>query len=149
MLSAWLYSSHVKTLYGCENILRYFRGARTYYNNLGVQAIKKVGNHCSITYFFLFPPVIACRQPPNFKRVFTSNKNPQPHPGTFLCNTPRCQLCSHIRTDIIVTGPSNYKFIIRERFTCTSSIVVYLLSCLLCPKAILLKKLETNKRTQK
>ena len=47
MLSAWLYSSHVKTLYGCENILRYFRGARTYYNNLGVQAIKKVGNHCS------------------------------------------------------------------------------------------------------
>ena len=47
MLSAWLYSSHVKTLYGCETILRYFRGARTYYNNLGVQAIKKVGNHCA------------------------------------------------------------------------------------------------------
>ena len=26
----------------------YFRGARTYSNNLGVRAITKVGNHCSI-----------------------------------------------------------------------------------------------------
>ena len=29
------------------HMLKYYRGARTYYNNIGVQAIKKVGNHCS------------------------------------------------------------------------------------------------------
>ena len=89
-----------------------------------------------LQHLFPVPPLIAYRQPPNFKRILTSNKNPQPHPGTFSCNTPRCQLCAHIRTDNIVTGPNNYKFTIRERFTCTSSNVVYLLSCLLCPKAI-------------
>ena len=89
-----------------------------------------------LQHLFPVPPLIAYRQPPNFKRILTSNKNPQPHPGTFPCNTPRCQLCVHIRTDNIVTGPNNYKFTIRERFTCTSSNVVYLLSCLLCPKAI-------------
>ena len=71
-----------------------------------------------------------------FLMVFLVSPQPQPHRGTFPCNTPRCQLCVHIRTDNIVTGPNNYKFTIRERFTCTSSNVIYLLSCLLCPKAI-------------
>ena len=87
-------------------------------------------------HLFPVPLLIAYRQPPNFKRILTSNKNPQPHPGNSPCNTPRCQLCVHIRTDNVVTGPNNYKFTIRQRFTCISSNVVYLLSCLLCPKAI-------------
>ena len=44
---------------------------------------------------FPVPSLIAYRQPPNFKRILTSNKNPQPHPGTFPCNTPRCNF-AHI-----------------------------------------------------
>ena len=88
-----------------------------------------------LQHFFPVSSLICYPQPPNFKRILTSNINPQPHLGTFPCNIPRCQLCSHIRTDNIVTGPNNYEFTIRERFTCTSSNVVYLLS-LLCPKTI-------------
>ena len=80
--------------------------------------------------------LIVYRQPPSFKRILTSNQNPQLHPGTFHCNIARCQLCSHIRTDSIVTGLDNCKFTIREKFTCASSNVVFLLSCLPYPKTI-------------
>ena len=88
----------------------------------------------------LFPvfSLIAYRQPPNFKRILPSNKNPQSHSGAFSCNTPKCQLCSHIRTKKIVTGSNRERSTVHVlrlmSFTCA---FVYFVS-----KLSILEKLE-------
>ncbi|XP_073188346.1 uncharacterized protein [Lepidochelys kempii] len=84
-------------------------------------------------------PVLAYRQPCNLKQILTNNHIPHNRttsPGTYPCNKARCQLCPHIYSGDIITGPNNISHTIRGSFTCTSTNVIYAIMCQQCPSAI-------------
>ncbi|XP_074792641.1 uncharacterized protein LOC141975875 [Natator depressus] len=84
-------------------------------------------------------PVLAYRQPPNLKQILTSNHIPHnrtTNPGTYPCNKARCQLCPHIYSGDIITGPNHISHTIRGSFTCTSTNVIYAIMCRQCPSAM-------------
>ncbi|CAM5170374.1 unnamed protein product, partial [Eretmochelys imbricata] len=84
-------------------------------------------------------PVLAYRQPPNLKRILTSNHIPHnrtTNPGAHPCNKARCQLCPHIYSGDTITGPNHVSHTIKGSFTCTSTNVIYAIMCQQCPSAM-------------
>ena len=84
------------------------------------------------------PPIVAYRKPSNLSNIITKSKlqNNQANLGTTPCNKPRCQLCAHINTSPTLIGPNGKKININAKYNCSSSNVIYAISCRLCPKDI-------------
>ena len=53
--------------------------------------------------------------------------------GTFSCSRARCYMCSFLNSATSISGPKS-NFIIRHNFTCTSSNIIYCISCSKCCK---------------
>ena len=53
--------------------------------------------------------------------------------GTFSCSRARCYMCSFLNSATPVSGPKS-NFAIRHNFTCTSSNIIYCISCSKCCK---------------
>ena len=53
--------------------------------------------------------------------------------GTFSCSRARCYTCSFFNSATSISGPKS-NFIIRYNFTCTSSNIIYCISCSKCCK---------------
>ena len=84
-------------------------------------------------------PMITYRQPPSLKHIFTSSQlriNNDLIMGTQPCQQPRCKLCPHINTNDTLTGPSGYTYHITDSFSCTSTNIIYAITCTQCPKAV-------------
>ena len=56
--------------------------------------------------------------------------------GTQPWQQPRCKLCPHINTNGRLTGPNGYTHHITDSFSCTSTNIIYAITCTLCPKAV-------------
>ena len=52
--------------------------------------------------------------------------------GTFSCS--RCYTCSFLSSTTSISGPKSINFVIRHNFTCTSSNIIYCISCSECCK---------------
>ena len=86
------------------------------------------------------PPILAYRRPRNLRDFLVraevpplSNPVPSPH-GTFKCEANRCVVCAdHIQEgDSITSNSTNSSHRIKGSITCTTSNVVYLISCRVC-----------------
>ena len=53
--------------------------------------------------------------------------------GTFSCSHARCYTCSLFNSATSISGPKS-NFVIRHNFTCTSSNIIYCISCSKCCK---------------
>ena len=53
--------------------------------------------------------------------------------GTFSCSRTRCYTCSFLNSATSISGPKS-NFVIRHNFTCTSSNIIYCISCSKCCK---------------
>ena len=53
--------------------------------------------------------------------------------GTFSCSHARCYTCSFLNSDTSISEPKS-NFVIRHHFTCTSSNIIYCISCSKCWK---------------
>ena len=53
--------------------------------------------------------------------------------GTFSCSRARCYTCSFLNSATSISGPKS-NFVIRHNFTCTSSNIIYCISCSKCCK---------------
>ena len=89
---------------------------------------------------FPLPPMVTCKQPPNLKSVLCRAKLPQSkHPkrrvvGMQPCNKP-CNVCPYItKTKTFTSNQSKQKFYLKGLFTCATTGVIYLTSCLKCKK---------------
>ena len=89
---------------------------------------------------FPAPPMVAYKQPPNLKSVLCRAKLPQnTHPkrkliGMKKCNKP-CNVCPYIlKTDKITSKHNKQTFQMNGLFTCATNGVIYLISCMKCPK---------------
>ena len=51
--------------------------------------------------------------------------------GTFPCNRPRCKTCAHTNASPQINTPGG-PLTIRQRFSCTTSNLVYLITCRAC-----------------
>ena len=49
--------------------------------------------------------------------------------GTFSCSRARCYMCSFLNSVTSISGPKS-NFVIRHNFTCTSSNIIYCISCI-------------------
>ena len=84
-------------------------------------------------------PMITYRQPPSLKHILTSSQlriNNDLIMGTRPCRQPRCKLCPHINTNDTLTGPNGYTYHITDSFSCTSTNIIYAITCTQCPKAV-------------
>jgi hypothetical protein len=89
---------------------------------------------------FPLPPMVAYRQPPNLKSVLCRAKLPQNShskrrlTGMQPCNKP-CNTCPYIKkTKSFTSSRSKQSFELKGLFTCATTGVIYLASCLKCKK---------------
>ena len=88
--------------------------------------------------YFPEPPITAFRSEKNISSHLVRASHPQPlmpdPAGTFPCNRVRCNTCPVVSKDklLSVVGPNNNSFNIKEHFTCTSTNIVYILTCKRC-----------------
>ena len=87
---------------------------------------------------FPSPPMVAYKQPPNLRSVLCRAKLPEnTHPkrrlvGMRPCNKP-CNVCPYVKTTKTFTSHhTKQTFDLHGFFTCATSGVVYLTSCLKC-----------------
>ena len=67
-------------------------------------------------------------------KLITYNRQNLPAPaGTFSCSHARCYTCSFLNSSTSISGPKS-NFVIRHNFTCTSSNIIYCISCIKCCK---------------
>ena len=64
--------------------------------------------------------------------------------GTFPCKSPKCHFCFNINTNFTIIGPKGVPIKISANFNCNSFIVVYAISCNLCPKAIYIRETSNS-----
>ena len=107
-----------------------------------IQAIYRnveiLGQDPSTREIFPEPPITAFRNEKNISNHLVRASHPQPlrpdPPGTFPCNRARCHTCPVVSNDqfLSVVGPNNNHFNINQHFTCTSTNLVYILTCKRC-----------------
>ena len=91
----------------------------------------------TLKQIFKEKPIVAYKQPPNLRaHLVRSSLTPPTNNGTIPCNRPRCQLCPHINTNMDIMGPNNTTYSIKGSFDCTSTNIVYAITCKLCPTAV-------------
>ncbi|KAL9976615.1 hypothetical protein ACROYT_G013937 [Oculina patagonica] len=59
-----------------------------------------------------------------------ANTGDEPH-GTFPCHRPRCRTCAHANPASQINTPGG-PLTIRQRFSCTTSNIVYIITCRAC-----------------
>ena len=86
------------------------------------------------------PPMVACKQSPNLKSVLCRAKLPQnTHPkrrlvGMQPCRKP-CNVCYYVcNTKTVISSYTKQSFNLNGLFTCATSGVIYLTTCLKCKK---------------
>jgi hypothetical protein len=89
---------------------------------------------------FPLPPMVAYRQPPNLKSVLCRAKLPQNRHskrrlvGMQPCSKP-CNVCPYIqKSKTFKSSHNNQPFQLKGLFTCATTGVIYLVSCLRCKK---------------
>ena len=82
---------------------------------------------------FKHPPLMAYRRDKNVGDVLVHTKlrTATDTFGTTPCHHPKCRICSHVHTSTTITIPHSY-FYIKTHFTCTSSCLIYYISCTKC-----------------
>ena len=76
--------------------------------------------------------VTAYKNLPNFRQILVRSKLPSNEiPGTFPCRRPRCKTCAFVSQSEQIIGPTG-NYAIKQSFTCTSTGVVYAITCLKC-----------------
>ena len=95
-------------------------------------------NDPTLKHIFPKPPMIAYRQTPNLRRILVRSKFSSNGPtGTFPCNKPRCKLCNLIDDNGNIPIPNSQEiFRPSGHFKCSSSSVVYMIRCDICPDTI-------------
>ena len=80
------------------------------------------------------PPIVAYRRDKNLRAslIHTADKQATTRAGSYPCVHFRCRTCGHISSDINLRGPKD-SIIIRKPFTCSSSGLIYCISCRRCP----------------
>ena len=81
-------------------------------------------------------PLISFRRNKNMRDnlVRSALRQNLPAPaGTFSCSRARCYTCSFLNSATSISGPKS-NFVIRHNFTCTSSNIIYCISCSKCCK---------------
>ena len=81
-------------------------------------------------------PLISFRRNKNIRDnlVRSALRQNLPAPaGTFSCSCARCYTCSFLNSATSISGPKS-NFVIRHKFTCTSSNIIYCISCSKCCK---------------
>ena len=95
-----------------------------------LQASKSVGST------FQSKPLFASRRDYNLRDLLVHSSfsdAPDLGPGTHTCQRPLCISCPHICQSTTVQGPSG-PFKIKRSFSCTTTNLIYLISCQKCPK---------------
>ena len=89
---------------------------------------------------FPAPPMVAYKQPPNLKSVLCRAQLPKnTHSkrkltGMKKCNKP-CNICPYtLTTNKITSNLTKENYDLNGLFTCATSGIIYLISCLKCPK---------------
>ena len=82
---------------------------------------------------FQNPPLMAYRRDKNIKDLLVRTKLPSTtkSPGTLPCNHHKCRTCTHIDPSTTVTN-NNQSFHINAHFSCSSSCLIYCISCKAC-----------------
>ena len=78
-----------------------------------------------------FSPIIFFRRNKNIRDYLVRSALGQNLPapaGAFSCSRSRCYTCSFLNSATFITRPKS-NFIIRHNFTCTSSSIIYCISC--------------------
>lgn len=81
--------------------------------------------------------VIAYKNDRNLKQMLVRTKFARPSQGYFAtCSSTRCYICKNhsVYTQTITSHATNKKFIIQDKLTCTSTNIIYLITCNLCKK---------------
>ncbi|XP_015197558.2 uncharacterized protein [Lepisosteus oculatus] len=90
----------------------------------------------SIGALFSDHPIISYRRPPNLRNLLVHSSLDRPQqpstPGTFPCKRARCITCKYTATTTLIQGPSG-QFQITQTASCTSSNLIYCISCSKCP----------------
>ena len=87
---------------------------------------------------FQYPEQFAYRRDTNLRDSLVSsdlqsgaNTGDKPN-GTFLCRRPPCKTCAHTNPATQINTPGR-PLIIRQRFSCMTSNLVYIITCWACP----------------
>ena len=84
------------------------------------------------------PPLVAYKRDQNLSDVlvratFRESSTPPKQPGNQPCHRPKCLTCPYIDPSLTLNGPLSH-FDIKSNFTCTSTNIVYIISCTRCNK---------------
>ena len=113
------------------------------YNKLIKPVVRIVNNNFAILQsdqdigcLFKEPPIVAYKRDANLSNILVSsslkNKIQDPKiPGTFTCDRNVCKTCPHTSNKTTIQGPKGL-FHIKNHFTCTSTGVVYAITCTKC-----------------
>ncbi|XP_033121310.1 uncharacterized protein LOC117120378 [Anneissia japonica] len=91
-----------------------------------------------LKHIFHDKPFLAYRQPANLKRHLISSKFSQSTliNGTFPCHSTKCELCHLNHSESHILGPNGYIINIKGHFTCSSTNIIYAITCNICPNAV-------------
>ena len=98
--------------------------------------------YINVLYYYI---IISFRRNENIRGnlVHSALRQNLPAPaGTFSCSRARCYACSFLNSATSISGAKS-NFVIRHNFTCTSSNIIYCISCIKCCKRYIR---ETDRR---
>ena len=84
------------------------------------------------------PPLVSYRRPSNLRNALVRARCstlPASDPGFVPCGSPRCKTCQHTSpSDTFTSSVTKKSYHIRQHLSCTSSKLVYLITCRKCNK---------------
>ena len=102
--------------------------------NIILKNFKLLQNDNETSRIFSLPPLILFKRNKNISDFLVrSTLKSDASPGTINCTCKRCKTCPFIHNTDEVTGPKR-SITITDRFTCTSTNVMYCIKCTLCKK---------------
>ena len=99
--------------------------------NLIKTSVKTLENN-NVNGFKNINLIHAKRQPPNLKRILTKSLFTNQEPGVFKCRDSRCHCCQHLYLGESYTFKMGKKFILKNRMTCDSKNLIYVVTCSTC-----------------
>ena len=84
-------------------------------------------------------PLVSFRHSKNIRETLVHSSLPQDsssHNGTFPCGVGQCKTCNFIDSSTTILAPKS-KYHIKHHFTCTSSHIIYCISCSRCGMSII------------
>ena len=81
---------------------------------------------------FSQPPLVSFKRDKNLGNFLVkSSLKTDEQPGSFKCSRTRCNTCPFIHNTVNISGPKR-SIKVTDRFDCTSSNVIYCITCTLC-----------------